>query len=142
MERCDTSLKAKETDEEAYMVKGVMIAFAAFILPGLGHYLQGKVRRGAIATASVVMLLLTGAWLGGRLHGLFELHEGFLTVVFSLCNLGLGGLYLILEGLDVLTADRSVLSTSEYGNVFLMLAGLINYLLVLDAFDINTGRKP
>ncbi len=34
---------------------------------------------------------------------------------------------------------RSV--TYEYGNTFLLTAGLMNILLILDAFDIATGRK-
>ena len=31
--------------------------------------------------------------------------------------------------------------TYEYGNTFLMTAGLLNFLIVLDAFDIAMGRK-
>jgi hypothetical protein len=32
--------------------------------------------------------------------------------------------------------------TFEYGNTFLLVAGLLNYLGMLDAFDIAVGRKP
>jgi len=31
--------------------------------------------------------------------------------------------------------------TYEYGNTFLLVAGLLNYLVMLDAFDIAAGRK-
>lgn len=31
--------------------------------------------------------------------------------------------------------------TYEYGNVFLIVAGLLNSLVILDAFDIGMGRK-
>ena len=31
--------------------------------------------------------------------------------------------------------------TFEYGNTFLIVAGLLNCLVVLDAFDIAMGRK-
>jgi uncharacterized protein DUF6677 len=31
--------------------------------------------------------------------------------------------------------------TYEYGNTFLIVAGLLNSLVVLDAFDIAMGRK-
>jgi hypothetical protein len=34
---------------------------------------------------------------------------------------------------------RSV--TYEYGSTFLLAAGLMNILLILDVFDISTGRK-
>jgi hypothetical protein len=32
--------------------------------------------------------------------------------------------------------------TADYGWLFLIVAGLLNYLIVLDAFDIARGRKP
>jgi hypothetical protein len=31
--------------------------------------------------------------------------------------------------------------TYEYGNTFLLIAGLLNYLVMLDAFDIAAGRR-
>ena len=31
--------------------------------------------------------------------------------------------------------------TYEYGNAFLIVAGLMNMLVVLDAFDVAQGRK-
>jgi hypothetical protein len=40
---------------------------------------------------------------------------------------------------DPLHAARA---TYEYGNTFLLIAGLLNYLVMLDAFDISVGRKP
>ena len=39
-------------------------------------------------------------------------------------------------------ADGTVTAvTYEYGNCFLIVAGLLNSLVVLDAFDIAMGRK-
>jgi len=32
--------------------------------------------------------------------------------------------------------------TADYGWLFLVVAGLLNYLIVFDAFDIARGRKP
>jgi hypothetical protein len=34
-----------------------------------------------------------------------------------------------------------VAATYEYGNTFLIVAGLLNALVVLDAFDLASGRK-
>ena len=31
--------------------------------------------------------------------------------------------------------------TYEYGNCFLIVAGLLNFLVIIDAFDIGMGRK-
>ena len=38
-------------------------------------------------------------------------------------------------------AGRVVAITYEYGNAFIIVAGLLNMLTVLDAFDIAQGRK-
>ena len=38
--------------------------------------------------------------------------------------------------------EQAARATYEYGNTFLLIAGLLNYLTVLDAFDIAVGRKP
>jgi hypothetical protein len=36
---------------------------------------------------------------------------------------------------------RAVAVTYEYGNTFVIVAGLLNMLAVLDAYDISQGRK-
>ena len=38
-------------------------------------------------------------------------------------------------------AENAQRMTYEYGNTFLLVAGLLNYLATLDAFDIAAGRK-
>ncbi len=37
--------------------------------------------------------------------------------------------------------QQAARATYEYGNTFLLIAGLLNYLTMLDAFDIAAGRK-
>ena len=38
-------------------------------------------------------------------------------------------------------AGNVIAVTYEYGNTFLIVAGLLNTLVVIDAFDISMGRK-
>ena len=62
-----------------------------------------------------------------------------------IANLGSGVLYLFCLGFGIGFADdpqQAARATYEYGNTFLLIAGLLNYLTVLDAFDIAVGRKP
>ena len=35
-----------------------------------------------------------------------------------------------------------VAATYEFGNTFLIVSGLLNMLIVLDVYDLATGRKP
>lgn len=113
----------------------------ALLVPGLGHIVSGRFLRGALMGATVWGMFLLGIILGGHLYGLFDAGEGLLSKVFAFCNLGTGLLYVGSRLTGVGVEEQAFLATSEYGNVFLMVAGLLNYLLALDAFDISTGRK-
>jgi hypothetical protein len=55
--------------------------------------------------------------------------------------MGSGMLYLLARFLGLAASERPEQATSEYGSVFLMVAGLLNLILALDAFDIKAGRK-
>ena len=53
---------------------------------------------------------------------------------------GIGLPYFIASALSFGAGDvRAV--TYEYGNAFLIVAGLLNLLVVIDAYDIARGRK-
>ena len=81
---------------------------------------------------------------------MFDLSTGqgsstLLQVPPMIANLGTGILYIVSWLLGKGFADdpvRAALATYEYGNTFLLIAGLLNYLTMLDAFDVAAGRKP
>jgi hypothetical protein len=61
-----------------------------------------------------------------------------------IANLGSGILYVVSWLMDIGFADdpaQAARTTYEYGNTFLLIAGLMNYLTMLDAFDVAAGRK-
>lgn len=132
--------------EEATM--GAWLAgLAAWAVPGAGHMLQGRWGRALLLGGAVWAMFLTGLILGGHLFSLGGQEEGtsaLLRVPPMIANLGTGILYLycwatntgFAEG-----AEQAARMTFEYGNTFLLVAGLLNYLAMLDAFDIAVGRK-
>lgn len=108
----------------------------------MGHVWLGRSTKGLIIGGTVIAMFLIGLWLGGHLHGLHNTPEiGMLAYVYGFCNLGLGLVYIVCLFANVGLADQAALATAEYGNVFLIVAGLLNYLSMLDAFDIAAGRK-
>ena len=114
----------------------------AWMLPGMGHIYQRRFSRGLLLGASVFLMYFIGWSMGGHLYGLHNSSEtGFLAYVFGFCDLGSGILYVFSLLANIATTDQSQLATSEYGDRFLMVAGLLNYLCMLDAFDIAAGRK-
>jgi len=109
----------------------------AWLIPGGGHfYLRKRFRAGAFFLIIVITLGI-GLSLGGKLY---HPEQDLLSIFATFAALGDGPLYFILQ---LLGYGRGVLQavTFEYGNTFTITAGLMNVLLILDSFDIATGRK-
>jgi hypothetical protein len=118
-----------------------LIGFISWLVPGLGHILQGRAVRGIVGGATILLMFVLGIVIGGHIYGLRETNEGLLSTLFGLCDLGSGILYLVSRFAGLAVNERPEQATAEYGSVFLMVAGLLNLILALDAFDIRAGRK-
>lgn len=85
--------------------------------------------------------------MGGHLFSVNGSEPGssaLLQLPPMIANLGAGLLYVACWFFGVGFADdpiHAARATYEYGNTFLLIAGLLNYLAMLDAFDISAGRK-
>lgn len=116
----------------------------AWFVPGAGHVWQGRWGRGLLLGGVVWAMFVLGVWgFGGRIFD--PLNDGAsnaLERVYGLFDLGMGALYVLGWATGVGFVDRAELPTYEYGNAFLMVGGLLNYLVMLDAFDTGAGRKP
>ena len=118
-----------------------LLGFLAWLIPGLGHLMQGRVLRGVFSSLTILLMFVIGISIGGHIYGLRETGEGLLSSLFGLCDMGSGILYLLAKFAGLAVNERPEQVTSEYGSVFLMVAGLLNLILALDAFDIRVGRK-
>jgi hypothetical protein len=111
---------------------------SGWLVPGLGHVMLGRRGRGVIFFVVVMSLFLLGLYWGGEL---FELDRSeLLTLLAGLAELGVGLPYFVADLLGRGTGSVTSV-TYEYGYTFLIVAGLLNMLIVLDAFDIAVGRK-
>lgn len=123
-----------------------LTGLAAWFIPGLGHVLLKRWARAALMGGAVWVCFFVGLAMGGHLFGLTSDGQiALLQVPPMIANLGSGALYIVSWVLDSGFADdpvRAARATYEYGNTFLLIAGLLNYLNMLDAFDIAAGRKP
>src|SRR2546425_13302649 len=121
---------------------------AAWFFPGAGHMLQGRWGRAIVLGGAVWACFLGGILMGGHLFSVGGSEQGFaalLQIPPTLANLGSGALYLFCWIMGVGFADdpqHAARATFEYGNTFLLVAGLLNYLAMLDAFDISAGGEP
>jgi hypothetical protein len=124
--------------DRAQLNNPTLICLAAWLVPGAGHLWQGRRQKGLIFLLAVPAMFATGLWLDGRLFP-FEISQP-LVALAAFASLGNGLPYfaasLLGLGEGVVTA-----ASYEYGNTFLIVAGLLNMLVVLDAYDIALGRK-
>ena len=118
----------------------------AWFVPGLGHVLLKKWGRALLMGGAVWICFFVGLAMGGHLFDLSpDGSSVLLQVPPMIANLGTGVLYIVSWLLDYGFADdpaQAARATYEYGNTFLLIAGLLNYLTMLNAFDIAAGRKP
>jgi TRAP-type C4-dicarboxylate transport system permease large subunit len=84
------------------------------------------------------LMFAVGLALEGRLFP-FEPSQP-LVALAAIANVGIGLPYLAGKALG-LGAGVVTAVTYEYGNTFLIVAGLLNLLVVGDAWDLVTGRK-
>ena len=115
-----------------------LICAAAWAVPGAGHLWLGRVEKGVIFLIALPLMFAIGLWLEGRLFP-FELTQP-LVALAAFADIGSGVPYFVAKAMGFGAGDV-IAQTFEYGNAFLIVAGLLNMLVVLDAFDIAEGRK-
>lgn len=139
--------KTKEAAVEQAPPRAWAMGAVGWLFPGAGHLLQGHWLRALIMGGAVWICFVCGLMMGGHMFTIGGDDQGLaalLKVPPMIANLGSGLLYLVSWFFGVGFADdpqSAARATYEYGNTFLLIAGLLNYLAMLDAFDIYAGRK-
>ena len=121
----------------------IVISLLSWLIPGAGHIVQKRFKRGIIIAGLIWTMFAIALISGGQYYPGFELKDGmllYLLNVFARFGNGLGAIvsYAAAASPDPLAAARA---TFEYGGRLLEVAGLLNYLAALDAYDIAIGRK-
>jgi hypothetical protein len=113
-----------------------------WLVPGGGHFLLKRSGRGALLFAAVTSMFLCGLMMQGAM---FQPQSGDLLT--TLINTGgfigdicSGILYLLSVWFGYNTPDMAG-HVHDYGTKFLVTAGLLNVLAMVDAYEIASGRK-
>ena len=115
----------------------VLVCCAAVIVPGLGHLWLGR-RKGLLFLVLLPAMFALGLFLVGRIFPVDFSQP--LVGLAAVANMGIGLPYIIARMMGY-GGGNVIAVTYEYGNTFLIVAGLLNALVVIDAFDISKGRK-
>lgn len=120
-----------------------LVLLAAWLIPGAGHLLLGKRGRAALIFASVLVPFLVGV----SMRGPFFHPSGGADVLSRLIqyggfigNLAAGLPYLLTSWAGYAPPDVAG-HVADYGSKFIVGAGLLNILAMVDAYEICTRQK-
>jgi hypothetical protein len=116
----------------------MVLSLAGWLVPGAAHAMAGQFRKAAIFFAVLAVMFTFGVASGGRLFPFVPSDPLLFLAALAEWALGLPRLVAALAGYG---QGDVVAAAYEYGNTFLIVAGLLNALVVLDACDVATGRK-
>jgi hypothetical protein len=116
----------------------VVAVVLAWLVPGLGHIYVKRLARGVVFFVLVAVAIAVGCSLQGNLYQPIKGQP--LSYLATYASMGMGIPYFSLRSGLHYEGEQEA-SGYEYGTAFLLTAGLMNLLLVLDVWDIGTGKK-
>lgn len=113
-------------------------AALGWILPGGGHFAQGKWGRGLLLFSSVMGMFLCGMAMRGKLYSYNP--ADIVDTLAWLADIGAGGLFFAARFMGYEVPEPAT-ALADYGTKFLLTAGLLNALIMIDAYDIAAKFK-
>ena len=120
------------------VIKLISYVALGWLIPGAGHISQKKFWKGGIFFVCIYSMAALGLLMGGKIYSLQT--ENPLTILAFFSDIGSGLLY-FLSKIFYFGLGNLKNSTFEFGTTYIAGAGLLNYLVTLDAYDIATGKK-
>jgi Family of unknown function (DUF6677) len=112
------------------------LAALAWLVPGAAHLWLGQPRKAVVFFVVLSGMFAIGLAFGGRLFP-FQVSDPLMFLAAA-AEWGLG-LPRLVSGMAGVGPGEVTAMTYEYGNTFLMVSGLLNMLVVLNAFDLSSG---
>jgi hypothetical protein len=133
-----TTDKAKIVPSETVSLMSVLAPAIGWLVPGAGHMIQKRWIRGLLLFLSIVTLFLLGLAMQGRIY---KANGGdILEMLGFIGDVGAGGLYILTLANDW-GQGAIAFATADFGTKFMIVAGLLNFIAVADAYHIAIGKK-
>jgi len=130
--------KAKIVPAANVTAMSVLAPAIAWLIPGGGHMIQKRWIRGLLLFLSIVSLFLLGLAMQGRVY---KANGGdILDILGFVGDVGAGALYLLTLANDW-GQGAIAFATADYGTKFMIVAGLLNFIAMADAYHIAIGKK-
>lgn len=132
-----SSSKQSET-AQAMAVMSVVAPAVGWLIPGAGHLIQKRWIRGLLLMASIVTMFVLGLLMQGHVY---RPNGGdVLDILGFVGDVGAGGLYVVSRAMDWGPGAISH-ATADYGTKYIIVAGLLNFISMADAYHIAIGKK-
>jgi len=116
----------------------VLAPAIGWFIPGAGHIIQKRWIRGGLLFVSIVTLFLLGLGMQGRIY---RANGGdILDILGFVGDVGAGALYILTLAMDW-GQSAIAFAVADYGTKFMIVAGLLNFIAVADAYHIAIGKK-
>lgn len=115
-----------------------LVCVVSWLVPGAGHLVLGRRQKAIVFFVALTAMFAMGLALNGRLAA-FDFSDPLVGLA-AIASLGMGIPYFIARAMD-LGQGIVTAASYEYGNTFLIVAGLLNMLVAIDAYDVRLGRK-
>jgi hypothetical protein len=117
----------------------VRLCAAAWLIPGAGHYMLGRRVRALILFLAIVATFAFGLAMKGQF---FSVHSPSYLESLGWFGEFAVGLAMPLASFFGYGGGDPFFVSADFGTAFLVAAGMLNVLSILDAYDIALGRKP
>jgi hypothetical protein len=124
---------------QAISSMSVLAPAIGWLVPGAGHLIQRRWIRGLLLMASIAIMFVLGLLMQGHVY---QPNGGdILDILGFIGDFGAGGLYILSQAAGW---GQNAIShaTADYGTKYLIVAGLLNFISVADAYHIAIGKKP
>jgi hypothetical protein len=117
---------------------GIVAAFAGWLVPGLGHLVLRRWSKAAVYFLCVGGLACAGLAMRGGVFG--AAAEDLFDRLGFFADLGAGVFYFLAHQIQSAGPDVAH-ATGDYGTRLFAAAGMLNFLTVLEAYDIGRGGE-
>jgi hypothetical protein len=132
-----TTTKAAEPAQPASAMSVIAPALG-WLIPGAGHIIQKHWIRGALLFVSIGTLFVLGLLMQGHIY---KANGGdILDMLGFVGDLGAGGMYIVTLAMNG-GQGAIAFAIADYGTKFMIVAGLLNFIAVADAYHIAIGKK-
>ncbi len=153
-------MNSRGKERQNHVKKAVLSCFLTWLVPGLGHLYLGKKVPALVFFCIIHLAFILGFTHDGRFFVIDEKHS-VMSYLQTMTNIAVGPLdmagriysyghltYFLpkqrnknYEGTISTMRKRIESPVSRYGTAYLLTAGLMNILLMLNVFDISIRRR-